>query len=58
MKNLTIKQYKNAKGYYYRVVGTKDGVDYLLGYTSNKWAWIRNANGWKKSELLFIKIYK
>ena len=42
--------------HYYKVIGTKDGQQYKLGFTSNKWAWIRNANGWKKEELTFIRI--
>jgi hypothetical protein len=41
------------RNYYYKVIG-KGG--YLLGYTSNKWAWIRHSNGWKKEDLTFIKL--
>ena len=44
--------------YYYKVVGILDGKKYRLGFTSNKWAWIRNSNGWKISQLEFIKINK
>jgi len=38
---------------YYRVIGKVGQSEYVLGYTSNKWAWIRNSNGWKKEQLLF-----
>ncbi len=44
--------------YYYKVIGTINGESYVLGYTSNKWAWLRNSNGWKKEWLKFIKITK
>ena len=46
--------------YYYEVIGKTNTENsyYKLGFTSNKWAWIRNANGWKRSQLEFIKIIK
>jgi hypothetical protein len=43
---------------YYKVIGHIDNKSYVLGYTSNKWAWIRNSNGWKKNQLEFIKLIK
>lgn len=44
--------------HYYKVTGIKDGTTWALGYTSNKWAWIKNGNGWKASELVFTRIEK
>ena len=47
---------------YYRVIGMVKQkhkmTAYHLGYTSNKWAWIRHANGWKKENLVFETLYK
>ena len=50
---------RRERGKYYEVIGhTRDGQGYRLGYTSNKWAWIRNANGWKFDQLEFRPKYR
>lgn len=45
--------------FFYKVVGhvVENGKHeyYRLGFTSSKTAWLRNSNGWKKEDLIFIK---
>lgn len=45
--------------FYYKIIGIPDdGFMYCLGYTVSKRAWLKNANGWKPSQLLFEKLPK
>jgi|BioPla2DNA2_1021312.scaffolds.fasta_scaffold171735_2 hypothetical protein len=38
---------------YYEVIGKKNGKEYRLGFTSNKYAFQRNS-GWAMKDLKFI----
>ncbi len=54
----SVESMKREAGKYYQVIGHSNGRAYQLGYTSNMWAWIHHANGWKREQLEFRPLYR